>query len=215
MANSGQSEPPNGPEFRKKPDEWFESDLSEEQLNNLWDRLQGATDRGAQKARAYGWADILRDGWATLWVTRAFHKGVVAAVVLISGFVAWGMFQGTEWTFRTPEGWSTATGARLPDTLRLRPRQAGAFLDGTLFSLAGKLGGRLRGGGELTSHDVSFQGQTSAGIPLSFRGTLLLTNAAGVTDIRRQRDAVGGWLSGELIVGTNAPVLVGQPYLPR
>ena len=67
----------------------------------------------------------------------------------------------------------------------------------------------------IASHDVSFQGQTSAGLPMSFRGTLLLTNAAGVSDIRRQRDVVGGWLSGELFVGTNAPVLVGQPYLPR
>jgi hypothetical protein len=216
MADSDQSRPPpNGPESEKRVDEFVESHLTEERLNKLWDRLQGATEQGGKETRRYGWSDFQHDFWATLWITRVFHKGVAIAIVLVSCLVAWMMFQGAELTFRTPNGWRSATGERLPDTLRIRPRQAGASLEGTPFTLASKLGGGLRSGGNLTTHDVAFHGQTSAGIPVTFRGTLLLTNAPGVNEIRRQRDAVGGWLSGELIVGTNAPVTIGQPYVPR
>ena len=205
-------------EFDRRVEELVESRLTDERLANEWDRWRGMGTRGGTSG-SYGWRQQWSDIFATLWITRTLHKGAAVAAVLVFCTVGWIMFQGTELNMSTPSEWRSAQGTRLPDTLQIalrsRPGNDKIFLRSKLLTLTSNLGGALRGGGNLTTRDVTFDGRDAAGITVSFRGTLLLTNAPGVTEIRHQRDVVGGWLTGELTVGTNKAEIVGQPYLPR
>lgn len=206
-------QPHQGGQDENRRDDFVESRLSEEHLNNLWDRLQGVSNRGGATGRTYSWNNFLRDCWTTLWVTRSAHKVVVgAAVVAIALVISTTLLQ-RDITIRTPATWRSASGERLPEILRFRPGKASAALEGKPYALEGNLGGTLRSGSELTSIDATFSGSTPSGTRLTFRGTLLLTNAAGVANVRRKSDFIGALLAGELIVGTNAPVRIAQPYL--
>lgn len=205
-------------EFDRQVDELIESRLTDEHLANQWDLWSGMGTRGGGQA-FYGWRQQWNDIFETLWITRTLHKGFAVAAVLALCSGSWILLQGTELNLSTPQEWRSAQGTRLPDrmqiTLRSGPGRDKISLRSTLLTLSSTLGGGVRGGGNLTTRDVTFEGQTAEGIPMQFRGTLILTNGPGVIKIRHQRDIVGGWLAGDLVVGTNAAVQVGQPYSPR
>lgn len=195
--------------------DYYRRQITVEQVKDTLDLIHG--NRTRSSSAEPGWRDDAAEVWQYLSVTRLKQKlaaGAATSVAML--LLVWVVFGAAQITVRTPARWQTASGIRLPDTLRFRPGKATAQLQGAEFNLPGTLGGILRKGSDLTSIDVTFSGKTSAGEALTFSGTLLLTNAPGVTEIRRRKDFTGALLSGKWIVGTNAPVHVeGQPYLPE
>lgn len=203
---------PNGDEPRRQSiDEFVEEHLTQGRLNDIWDRLQGVGTRGGSPAQKYGWADFLGDCCTTLKVTRWLHKLGAAAAVAGAALVVFLLVRPSEWAIRTPSAWQSASGVRLPDTLRFRLGSASAALSGPLYDLAGRLGGGSRAGNNVTVLDATFSGTNEAGLPVTFRGSLILTNAPGVVNVRRRGDFTGATLEGTLTVGTNV-TSVSQPF---
>lgn len=187
--------------------------LSEARLNAIWDRLQGAEERRGRETSRYGRTEWLRDCGITLWVTGWVHRlayGVTAVAVLV--FLFFGL-PAPELELRTPSTWLATNAIALPEVLRFRPKeQMQASLQGT-YGLAGNSNReRGRGGSDgFTVWNLTISGVNN-GQSISFDGTLTMTNAPGVVNGRKAADFLGGLLHGALTIGTNAPVIVNQPY---
>ena len=210
MPNS-QNPPGHGrEELDRRIDEFVAARLTEERLDNLWDKMQGTATRGDAR-RDYSWRDQSGDIVVTLWATRIIHKavGTLAAVGLVmAGIFVW---RADELVIRTPANWPLAQA--LPKELKFRLGQAAVQLTGGTIALTGILGASTRG--ELNTRTVTMDGVTPNGEPIHFRGTLILTNRPGVSDPRKRREILGALLGGELTIGTNPPIVIpGQPYVP-
>jgi hypothetical protein len=214
MTDPHHTGPPGPPDDSDTVDEFVERRLTQERLNNIWDRLQGTSSRGGQTVTTYGWIKFVGDCWVTLRVTRVLHKLGLAVIVVAAITIAVLLFRKGDLVSRTPAGWPSVSGMRLPDTLRLRLEQQTASLEGAAYILAGAFGKKLSNGTNPTTMEIALAGRTPEGMSVTFKGILMLSNAPGVVAIRGRRGFIGALLTGELSVGTNA-VTVSQPYLPQ
>src|SRR5262245_55617288 len=146
MAHPDSSGPTEGPEARRGLNEFVESRLTEERLDNLLDRLQGQMARRGGKGSRYRWSEFLADCWTALWVTPTGRKLVATAAAISAVMVVLAVFKEGEIRIYTPGDWQTASSVRLPDTLRFRLGRNDAKLEGKSLTLAGHLGGVLRSG---------------------------------------------------------------------
>ena len=205
----------NDPAQPKDPlEQVVESRLTEERLDNIWDRLQGIGNRSAGEDETYGVPELTRDFWITLSVTGMLRKIGWSLGVASLALLAFLFFREGDIILSTPTTWQSASISRLPGSLHFRTGRKSASLLDAALKLTGALGGQSRGAGDITVLDANFSGQQADGTPIRFLGSLLLTNAPGVVNIRRRSDFLGATLVGDLTVGTNAPTKISQPYLP-
>jgi hypothetical protein len=191
-----------------------ESRLTEERLDDIWERLQGTGNRGGDQVQSYGVLRFMRDLWITLRVTGNLYKVAGGMTLVTAAIILLFAIGSAEITIHTPATWQSAAGKRMPETLHFRIAKTDAWLEGKSGRIIGKLRGGLRGAGTITTRDASFSGLMADGTPFAFTGSLVLTNAPGVVNIRGRSDFIGAALIGELKVGTNSPVPFAQPYLP-
>ncbi len=149
--------------------------------------------------------------WTRYLRLLAWASGIGVCALLVALLLG----RSDQLNLHTPAGWQSASALRLPDNLQFAMRQGKIALVNP-YPLAGRLASNTRSStNNLTILEATLSGRTRDGWPVSFRGTLVLTNAPGVAEVRGRGDFVGARLSGELIVGTNAPVLIEQPYFPE
>jgi len=189
--------------------ESLRQETTEEQLSKEWDLMRGATRRGTD--RRSGWREALADLWVALSAARIPQRAAMVATVLLIALIGWVQWMPDQRSFRTPAA-SLAAGG-LPPTLRVSVRKGRATLEDAGRTLSALLNSPRRGAG-LNVFDVDYSGADAQGNRVSFKGTMVVTNLAGVANLKQAGQISGVLLEGELTVGNQPPVLIRQPYLP-
>jgi hypothetical protein len=91
---------------------------------------------------------------------------------------------------------------------RLELSEAGDRLSGTITPSAGESSPGV------PAFTVSLAGKDNAGVEARFRGTLWLTNAAGVTAIQKTKDVAGARLGGTFEILGQSTNAVNQVFVP-
>ena len=194
-------------------EQYYRGELTDDTVKNARDIVRGARTRGG--ADPLKWREKLREvneyfQLTRLWQKIAWRTGALTAGLALLLFLLWSPTV----EVHTPSGRGTAE-VRLPETLRFQFGKARASLQGKGFALVGNLAGTPRRGGMLTIIDATFTGSAVDGTRITFTGSLVLTNAPGIVNVRSRKDFVGACLKGQLTIGTNAPIAYEQPYMPE
>ncbi|MBK7999681.1 MAG: hypothetical protein IPK15_13430 [Verrucomicrobia bacterium] len=144
-------------------------------------------------------------------VARVPQRAALVAVVLLMATLGWWQFRPDLVEFRTPAASLGAGG--LPATLRLSLQLGRASLEASGPPWTALLDSPRRGAG-LSSYEVDWSGTNAAGVRVTFKGTLIATNRAGVTLLNRAGEIAGVEVVGDLTTGDQAPVRYRQSYLP-
>jgi hypothetical protein len=151
---------------------------------------------------------------SALWLARVPQKVAWAAAVVAAVGVGWFALAPGAIRLRAADGFQVA-GISLPEQLHFKPGSRSTRLTGTGTPINGLLG-EFRGGptGDVSKYDISFEGATTNGLPVVFRGTLFVTNAPGVDQARRRSQVLGALLDGYIKIGDRATEPVKQSFKP-
>lgn len=174
-----------------------------------WARWRGVSKQDTSRRGI--WFKELAELWVALSAARIPQRTAMVAMVLLIAAIGWWQFRSDLEDFRTPAASLTAGG--LPPTLRVSVQKGRATLEDAGRTLSALLNSPRRGAG-LNVFDVDYSGADAQGNRVSFKGTMVVTNLAGVTSLKKAGEISGVLLEGELTVGNQPPVPIRQPYLP-
>lgn len=188
--------------------EALRQEATPEHLREEWDRARGVQTRGA--ARRSSWREELAELWVAISSARVPQMTGIAAAMLLILVGVWLQFASDEQRFRTPDANLAAGG--LPPTLRVSVRAGRTTLEDTGRILSALLNSPRRGAG-ISVFDVDYSGTNAQGNRVSFKGTMVVTNAAGVVNLKNAKDISGILLDGDFTIGNLPPVPIRQPFV--
>ena len=186
-------------------------EATEEKLLDQWDRMRGERTRSGSRARMHrdGWREEFGELWTALSAARLPQRAAMGFALILITLIAWLQFAPEQRIFRTPAANIVAGG--LPPTLRVSVRTGRSTLENAELSLSALLSSP-RGGAGLSSFDVDYFGTNAQNNLVSFKGTMVITNVAGVVNLKKAKDISGILLVGELTIG-NQTNHIRQPFV--